>query len=214
MSQYVRLFTPSDYAQPQGQWTQIIIIAAVAAVMLIAGFAMLCTTAVIQKRRKTARAEAKSHQSTLQTDYFHHDDDDDFAITDTGPGMLGSLLVEIALAFLAVCVSTSLCIMNNTGGYTGTRKGILPADNMALVEQSYRLKGVEAETRIGVNVDDYLTTDNDPNGFRYLNVVAQSDDGSIRHLTLQIDKSNRLRAYESMGDSQHLITPASTERKG
>lgn len=214
MSQYVRLFAPSDYAQPQGQWTQIVIIVAVAAVLLIMGSAMLCTTAVFQKRRKEARAESEAYQSAFQTDYFHHDDDNDIAITDTGSGMLGSLLVGIALAFLAVCVPTSLYNMNNAGGYTGTRQGSLPADNMALVEQSYRLRDVRADTRVGESVDAYLTTDNNPANPRYLNVVAQSDDGSIRHLTLKIDKNNHLRAYESTEDAKHLLTPASTRGRG
>lgn len=214
MSQYVKLFAPSDYAHPQGQWTQIIIIAAVAVVLLIAGSAILCTTAVFQKRRKAARAEAEAHQSAFQTDYFYHDDDNDFAITDTAPGMLGSQLVGIAFAFLIACFPTFLYNMNSLGGYTGTRQGSLPANNMTLVEQSYRLKGVEAETKVGENVDDYLTTDNNPANTRYLNVVAQSDDGSIHHLTLKIDKNNHLRAYESTEDAQHLLTPASTERKG
>lgn len=204
MSQYVRLFAPSDYAQPQGQWTHVIMIAAIAAVLLVAGSVMLCTAAVFQKRRKTEEA----HQSAFQTDYFHHDDD--FSIMDTGSGMLGSLLVGIALAFLAVCVLSSLCNMNGSSGYTGTRQGNLPADNMALVEQSYRLRDVRADTRVGESVDAYLTTDNNPANPRYLNVVAQSDDGSIRHLTLQIDKNNHLRAYESTEDAQHLVTPAST----
>lgn len=211
MSQYVRLFAPSDYAQPQGQWTHVIMIAAIAAVLLVAGSVMLCTAAVFQKRRKTAKAEAEANQSAFQTDYFHHDDD--FAITDTGPGMLGSLLIGIALAFLAVCVPTSLCNMNGSSGYTGIRQGNLSADNMALVEQSYRLRDVRADTRVGESVDAYLTTDDNPANPRYLNVVAQSDDGSIRHLTLKIDKNNHLRAYESTEDAQHLVTPASTRER-
>ena len=211
MSQYVRLFAPSDYAQPQGQWTHVIMIAVIAAVLLVAGSVMLCTTAVFQKRRKEAKAEAEAYQSAFQTDYFHHDD---FAITDTGPGMLGSLLVGIALAFLAVCALSSLCNMNGSGGYTGTRQGNLSADNMALVEQSYRLRDVRADTRVGESVDAYLTTDDNPANPRYLNVVAQSDDGSIRHLTLKIDKNNHLRAYESTEDAQHLLTPASTKERG
>lgn len=211
MSQYVRLFAPSDYAQPQGQWTHVIMIAAIAAVLLVAGSVMLCTTAVFQKRRKEARAEAEAYQSAFQTDYFHHDDS---AITDTGPGALGSLLVGIALAFLAVCALSSLCNMNGSSGYTGTRQGNLPADNMALVEQSYRLRDVRADTRVGESVDAYLTTDDNPANPRYLNVVAQSDDGSICHLTLKIDKNNHLRAYESTEDVQHLVTPASTKERG
>lgn len=211
MSQYVRLFAPSDYAQPQGQWTHVIMIAAIAAVLLVAGSVMLCTSAVFQRRRKEAKAEAEAYQSAFQTDHFHHDD---FAITDTGPGMLGSLLVGIALAFLAVCALSSLCNMNGSSGYTGTRQGNLPADNMALVEQSYRLRDVRADTRVGESVDAYLTTDNNPANPRYLNVIAQSDDGSIHHLTLKIDKNNHLRAYESTEDAQHLLTPASTKERG
>lgn len=211
MSQYVRLFAPSDYAQPQGQWTHVIMIAVIAAVLLVAGSVMLCTTAVFQKRRKEAKAESEAYQSAFQTDYFHHDDN--LAITDTGPGMLGSLLVGIALAFLAVCAVASLCNMNDSSGYTGARQGNLPADNMALVEQSYRLRDVRADTRVGESVDAYLTTDNNPANPRYLNVVAQSDDGSIRHLTLKIDKNNHLRAYESTGDTQHLVTPAQSSSK-
>lgn len=175
MSQYVRLFTPSDYAQPQGGMHAAIIIAVFAVVALIIGIVCICMSGV----------------------------------------SAGTVFIGLALFLLVVGGFVYSGSMRDAAQYKGTRQGNVSEDNIALVKRSYGISDMRAEQKSGKSVEEFLKTENDPGDVQYLKIVAQSDGGgSIRRLTLQIDRNNHLRVYEGSGDAQHLVVPVQSSSKG
>lgn len=169
MSQYVKLFTPSDYNPPQGGMHAVIVLAAIAVIALIVGIVCICMSGV----------------------------------------SAGTMFIGLALFLLVVGGFVYSDSMRDAAQYKGTRQGNVSEDNIALVKRSYGISDMRTEQKGGKSVDEFLKTENNPGDVQYLKIVAQSDDGSsIRHLTLQIDKDNRLHIYEGAGEAQHLITPA------
>jgi len=185
--QYVKLFTPSEYSPPQGgDKTVLIVVLVIAALAFLAGIAFICDGERTLEKEKVA---------------FSEDSEMDRAI---GSGFIMTAIILLMVAGLFCCVT-----LYGYNQYTGTKKGDMTKDNIALVERSYGIHNMKTESKNGESVEDYLTTENNPADIQYLKVVAQSDGGgSIRRLTMQIDKSNHLRVYEGTGDAQHLITPA------
>lgn len=187
MTQYVKLFTPSEYSPPQGgEEPVLIVVLVIAALAFLAGISFICDGERTLEKEKVA---------------FSEDSEIDRAI---GSGFIMTAIILLMVAGLICCLT-----LYGYNQYTGTRKGDVTEDNIALVERSYGIHDMKTESKNGESVEDYLTTENNPADIQYLKVVAQSDGGgSIRRLTMQIDKSNRLRIYEGTGDAQHLITPA------
>ena len=187
MIQYVKLFTPSEYSPPQGgEKTVLIVVFVIAALVFLSGIAFICNGERTLEKEKVA---------------FSEDSEIDRAI---GAGLIALSIIMAVLDGLICCVT-----LYGYNQYTGTRKGDMTEDNIALVERSYGIHNMKTETKGVESVEDYFTTENNPADIQYLKVVAQSDGGgSIRRLTMQIDKSNHLRVYEGTGDAQHLITPA------
>lgn len=174
MSQYVKLFTPSDYSPPQGGMHAVIVLAVIAVIALIVGIVFVCLS--------------------------------DFSA--------GAVCVLLSLLLFMIGGFVFSSTVRDAEQYTGTRQGSISEDNVALVERSYKIGNMKTEPKNGESVEEFLNTENDPGDVQYLKIVAQSDDGSsIRHLTLQIDKNNRLRVYEGTGDAQHLVTPAQSSSK-
>lgn len=187
MIQYVKLFTPSDYSPPQGGGKIVLIVVLViAALAFLSGIAFICDGERTLEKEKVAFSEDSEIDRTI------------------GTGLIAFAIILSMAAGLFCCL-----VLYGYNQYTGTRKGDMTEDNIALVERSYGIHDMKTESKNGESVEDYLTTENNPADIQYLKVVAQSDGGgSIRRLTMQINKSNRLRVYEGTGDAQHLITPA------
>lgn len=187
MIQYVKLFTPSDYSPPQGGGKTVLIVVLVISVLaFLSGIAFICDGERTLEKEKVAFSEDSEIDRTI------------------GTGLIAFAIILSMVAGLFCCLT-----LYGYNQYTGTRKGDMTEDNIALVERSYGIHDMKTESKNGESVEDYLTTENNPADIQYLKVVAQSDGGgSIRRLTMQIDKSNRLRVYEGTGDAQHLITPA------
>ena len=187
MIQYVKLFTPSEYSPPQGGGKTVLIVALIiSALAFLSGIAFICDGERTLEKEKVA---------------FSEDSEIDRAI---GAGLIAFSMILLMASGLFCCL-----VLYGYNQYTGTRKGDMTGDNIALVEHSYGIHNMKTETKSGESVEDYLTTENNPADIQYLKVVAQSDGGgSIRRLTMQIDKNNHLRVYEGTGDAQHLITPA------
>ena len=187
MIQYVKLFTPSEYSPPQGgEKTVLIVVFVIAALAFLSGIAFICEGELTLEKEKVPFSEDSEIDRTI------------------GTGL-------IALSMILALVDGLLCciVLSGYDQYTGTRQGNMTEDNIALAERSYGIHNMKTETKGGESVEDYFTTENNPADIQYLKVVAQSDGGgSIRRLTMQIDKSNHLRVYEGTGDAQHLITPA------
>ena len=174
MSQYVRLFTPSDYSPPQGGMHAAIVLAAVAVVALIVGIVCICMSGV----------------------------------------SAGTVFIGLALFLLVVGGFVYSGSMRDAAQYKGTRQGNVTEDNIALVKRSYGISDMRAEQKSGKSVEELLKTENDPGDVQYLKIVAQSDGGgSIRRLTMQIDRSNHLRVYEGTGDAQHLVAPVQSSKE-
>lgn len=164
----------------------LIVVLVIAALAFLAGIAFICDGERTLEKEKVA---------------FSEDSEMDRAI---GSGFIMTAIILLMVAGLFCCVT-----LYGYNQYTGTKKGDMTKDNIALVERSYGIHNMKTESKNGESVEDYLTTENNPADIQYLKVVAQSDGGgSIRRLTMQIDKSNHLRVYEGTGDAQHLITPA------
>ena len=172
MSQYVKLFTPSDYSPPQGGMHAVIVLAVIAMIALMVGIVFVRLSDV----------------------------------------SVGALYVSFALLLFMIGVFVFSSTVRDAEQYTGTRKGSVSEDNVALVERSYRIGNMKTEPKGGKSVEEFLKTENNPGDVQYLKIVAQSDGGgSIRRLTMQIDRNNHLRVYEGTGDAQHLITPAAAD---
>jgi len=174
MSQYVKLFTPSDYSPPQGGMHAAIIITVFAVIALIVGIVCICMSGV----------------------------------------SVGTVFIGLSIVLLVIGGFVYSGSMRDAAQYKGTRQGNVTEDNIALVEHSYGISDMRAEQKGGKSVEEFLDTENDPGDVQYLKIVAQSDGGgSIRSLTLQIDKNNHLRVYEGTGDAQHLVTPVQSSSK-
>ena len=187
MIQYVKLFTPSEYSPPQGgEKTVLIVVLVIAALAFLSGIAFICDGERTLEKEKVAFSEDSEIDRTI------------------GTGLIAFAMILLMAAGLFCCL-----VLYGYNQYTGTRKGDVTEDNIALVERSYGIHNMKTESKNGESVEDYLTTENNPADIQYLKVVAQSGGGgSIRRLTMQIDKNNHLRVYEGTGDAQHLITPA------
>lgn len=187
MIQYVKLFTPSEYSPPQGgEKTVLIVVFVIAALAFLSGIAFICEGELTLEKEKVAFSEDSEIDRTI------------------GTGLIAFAMILAVVDGLLCCI-----VLSGYDQYTGTRQGNMTEDNIALVERSYGIHNMKTETKGGESVEDYFTTGNNPADIQYLKVVAQSDGGgSIRRLTMQIDKSNHLRVYEGTGDAQHLITPA------
>lgn len=190
MSQYVRLFTPSDYSPPQADMIVSIVLIVLIAITLISSIVFICMGHARRRKEWAGYSEAA---------------DDDVRI--------GECLIVIAM-FLALIGSSAFSAgISDATQYKGMRKGNVADDNVNLVERSYRISNMKTEQKGVKSVEEFLDTENNPVDVRYAKVIAQSDDAkSIRHLTLQIDKDNRLRAYDDTGN-QHLIVPTSSVGK-
>lgn len=190
MNQYVRLFTPSDYSPSRGVMIVSIVLITIIAVAIISGIVFICMGRIRRRREWAAYSEAA---------------DDDVRI--------GECFIVIAMFLVLIGSSTFSEGIVDATQYKGTRKGIVAEDNVALVERSYKISNMKTEQKGVKSVEELLDTKNNPVDVRYAKVIAQSDDAkSIRHLTLQIDKDNRLRVYDDTGN-QHLIIPASSVGK-
>ena len=173
MSQYVRLFTPSDYSPPQGGMHAVIVLAVIAMIALMVGIVFVRLSDV----------------------------------------SAGALYVSFALFFFMIGGFVFSSTVRDAEQYTGTRQGSISEDNIALVKRSYGISDMRAEQKSGKSVEEFLKTENDPGDVQYLKIVAQSDGGgSIRRLTMQIDRNNHLRVYEGTGDAQHLVTPVQSSK--
>lgn len=190
MSQYVRLFTPSDYSPPRGAMIVSIVLIVLVATAIISGIVFICMGRIRRRREWATYSEAA---------------DDDARI--------GECLIVVAMILTLIGSSVFSAGIADATQYKGTRKGYVADDNVALVERSYKIGNMKTEQKGVKSVEEFLDTENNPVDVRYAKVIAQSDDAkSIRHLTMQIDKDNRLRVYDDTG-SQHLIVPASSVGK-
>lgn len=190
MSQYVRLFTPSDYSPPRGAMIASIVLIVLIAAAVISGIVFICMGRIRRRREWAAYSETA---------------DDDVRI--------GECLIVIAMFITLIGSSVFSAGIADATQYKGTRKGYVAKDNVALVERSYKISNMKTEQKGVKSVEEFLNTGNDPVDVRYAKVIAQSDDAkSIRHLTLQIDRNNHLRVYDDTG-SQHLIIPVSSMGK-
>lgn len=190
MSQYVRLFTPSDYSPPRGAMIASIVLIVLIAVAVISGIVFICMGKIRRRREWAAYSETA---------------DDDVRI--------GECLIVIAMFIILIGSSVFSTGIADATQYKGTRKGYVAKDNVALVERSYKISNMKTEQKGVKSVEEFLDTENNPVDVRYAKVIAQSDDAkSIRHLTLQIDRNNHLRVYDDTG-SQHLIIPVSSVGK-
>lgn len=164
----------------------LIIVFVISALAFLSGIAFICNGERTLEKEKVTFSEDSEIDRTI------------------GTGLIALSMILAVLDGLICCVT-----LYGYNQYTGTRKGDMTEDNIALVERSYGIHNMKPETKGRESVEDYLTTENNPTDVHYLKVVAQSDGGgSIRRLTMQIDKNNHLRVYEGTGDAQHLITPA------
>lgn len=190
MSQYVRLFTPSDYSPPRADMIVSIVLIVLIAIALISSIVFICMGRIRRRREWATYSEAA---------------DDDVRI--------GECLIVVAMFLALIGSSVFSAGIADATQYKGTRKGYVADDNVALVERSYKISNMKTEQKGVKSVEEFLDTENDPVDVRYAKVIAQSDDAkSIRHLTLQIDKDNRLRVYDDTGN-QHLIVPTSSVGK-
>lgn len=88
------------------------------------------------------------------------------------------------------------------------RTGSMTADNVTLIEQSYRIRDIQPGHEEYESLNDFINTRVNKGSRRY-EATAQSETGDgLIHITLQKEPDDRLRVYEKIGDSQHLITPA------
>ena len=93
--------------------------------------------------------------------------------------------------------------------------------NTAIIRQSYRVEDLQPSSGRKSMLASVLApttseSEKNGNGNTRLEVTAKNSSGhGVRRLILQVDQTNRLRVYEGVGDSQHLLTPASLpEEKG
>lgn len=98
------------------------------------------------------------------------------------------------------------------------RTGSMTADNVTLIEQSYKIRDIQPGHEEYESLNDFINTRVNKGSRRY-EATAQSETGDgLIHITLQKEPDARLRVYEKIGDSQHLITPArmntATETRG
>ena len=125
----------------------------------------------------------------------------------------GALYVSFALLLFMIGIFVFSSTVRDAEQYTGTRQGSISEDNIALVKRSYGISDMRAEQKSGKSVEEFLKTENDPDDVQYLKIVAQSDGGgSIRRLTMQIDRNSHLRVYEGSGDAQHLVAPVQSSK--
>lgn len=88
------------------------------------------------------------------------------------------------------------------------RTGSMTADNVTLIEQSYKIRDIQPGHEEYESLNDFINTRVNKESRRY-EATAQSETGNgLLHITLQKEPDDRLRVYEKIGDSQHLITPA------
>ena len=164
----------------------LIVVLVISALAFLSGIAFICDGERTLEKEKVAFSEDSEIDRTI------------------GTGLIAFAMILLMAAGLFCCL-----VLYGYNQYTGTRKGDMTEDNIALVKRSYGIHDMKTESKNGESVEDYFTTENNPADIQYLKVVAQSGGGgSIRRLTMQIDKNNHLRVYEGTGDAQHLITPA------
>lgn len=88
------------------------------------------------------------------------------------------------------------------------RTGSMMADNVTLIEQSYKIRDIQPGSEEHESLDDFMRTRVNKESRRY-EATAKSETGDgLIHITLQKEPDDRLRVYEKIGDTQHLITPS------
>lgn len=193
---YVRLTTDQDISRPNifsiswQIWT--------IALLLIAAGVALAIRAVIMRRKSLEETESRHQQVMIEA-----------GVTVAIIGML-----TVGATIVAHSEANYRNIENATTGR-----------NTALIERSYGVEDLQPAAGSYSMLTRILYPSASPsskygyyhgNGDDRLEVTAKnSGEHGVRRLILQLDHTNHLRVYEGVGDSQHLLTPASLpEEKG
>ena len=128
------------------------------------------------------------------------------------PGFAWAATV-VGIIIFAICITPAVQYRSIPG-----RTGSKTADNVTLIEQSYNIRDIQPVHEEHESLDDFMRTWVNKGSRRY-EATAKSETGDgLLHITLQKEPDDRLRVYEKIGDSQHLITPArmntATETRG
>ena len=125
-------------------------------------------------------------------------------------------MAAFAMAFLVLIISSSV---HTTANYANASNETVGA-NMSIVERSYGVRDLQPATGDKSDLENVLlpaasasTKFGQYHGDKAtrLEVTAKnSSDQGVRRLILQVDNTNRLRVYEGVGDSQHLLKPVAS----
>lgn len=193
---HVRLITDQDISRPNifniswQIWT--------IAFLLIAAGVALAVRAVIMRRKSLEETESRHQQVMIEA---------------------GVTVAIIGMLTVGVTV-----VAHAQTNYRNVEDATI-SGNTALIERSYGIEDLQPAAGSYSMLTRILYPSASPssrygyyhgNGDDRLEVTAKNSDGhGVRRLILQVDQTNRLRVYEGVGDSQHLLTPASLpEEKG
>lgn len=130
-----------------------------------------------------------------------------------GVTITGILIIVGGLAFMLMAM-ISQSVVSSSQWVNDTVSA-----NTAIIRQSYGVEDLQPSSGrktmlVGVLAPTTSDSGKDGNGNTRLEVTAKNSSGhGVRKLILQVDHTNRLRVYEGVGDSQHLLTPASLPEK-
>jgi len=191
---YVRLTTDQDISRPNifniswQIWT--------IAILLIAAGVTLAIHAVIMRRKNLGEAESRHQQVMIEA-----------GVTVT---IIGMLTIGITVA------------AHSEANYRNIEDSTI-GRNTALIERSYGVEDLQPAAGSYSMLTRILYPSASPssrygyyhgNGDDRLEVTAKNSGGhGVRRLILQVDNTNRLRVYEGVGDSQHLLKPVSSSQE-
>ena len=95
------------------------------------------------------------------------------------------------------------------------RDGNWLLDDISLIERSYGINDIRDES--GRSLREYAQTHKTVDDRKLVGrfpVTALADDGSLHHLTMQVEKGGLLRIYEGDGSVQHLLIPGKRAGSG
>ena len=191
---YVRLTTDQDISRPDifsiswQIWT-------IAALLIAAGVA-LAIRAIIMRRKSLDETEPRHQQVMIEA---------------------GVTVAIIGMLTVGVTV-----LAHSEANYRNVEDATI-GRNTALIERSYGIEDLQPAAGSYAMLTRILYPSASPsskygyyhgNGDDRLEVTAKNSGGhGVRRLILQVDQTNRLRVYEGVGDSQHLLKPVSSSQE-
>lgn len=191
---YVRLTTDQDISRPDifsiswQIWT-------IAALLIAAGVA-LAIRAFIMRRKSLEETESRHQQVMIEA---------------------GVTVAIIGMLTVGVTV-----LAHSEANYRNVEDATI-GRNTALIERSYGVEDLQPAAGSYAMLTRILYPSASPsskygyyhgNGDDRLEVTAKNSGGhGVRRLILQVDQTNRLRVYEGVGDSQHLLKPVSSSQE-